>query len=89
LTAATAELDRANLWYSAVPSAYPVLDSFDFRAESRRRLLRYAYECAQTGRLWTAFRRSGSDGGTSRQMAETQSLPCPADDPFIAYVATR
>jgi len=89
LTAATAELDRANLWYSAVPSAYPVLDSFDFRAESRRRLLRYAFECAQAGRLWTAFRRSGSDGDTYRQMAETQPLPCPADDPFIAYVATR
>jgi predicted acylesterase/phospholipase RssA len=89
LTAVTAELDHANLWYSAVPSAYPLLNSFDFRAESRRPLLRYAYECAQTGRLWTAFHRSDNDGNTSQGIAETKTLPCPADDPFIAYVATR
>jgi hypothetical protein len=89
LTAATAQLDGANLWYSAVPSAYPVLNSFDFRAESRRPLFRYAYECAQTGRLWTAFQRSDNDGDTFRSTAEAQTLPCPADDPFIGHFATR
>src|SRR6202040_1385489 len=62
LTAATAQLQGATLQYSALPSAYPHLDPFDFRADAMRPLFRYAGECAQAGRLWTAFRRTGDDG---------------------------
>jgi predicted acylesterase/phospholipase RssA len=89
LTAATARLQGATLQYSAVPSAYPPLDPFDFRAGTLRPLFRYADECAQTGRLWTTFGRTHDDGGTVRGMAETQKVPCPADDAFIRYFASR
>ncbi len=89
LTAATAQLQGATLQYSAVPGAYPPLDPFDFRAATLRPLFRYADECAQTGRLWTKFVRTHDDGGTVRGMAETQKVPCPADDAFIRYFASR
>jgi predicted acylesterase/phospholipase RssA len=89
LTAATARLQGATLQYSAVPSAYPPLDPFDFRAGTLRPLLRYADECAQGGRLWTTFGGTHDDSGTVRSMAETQKIPCPADDPFIKYFASR
>jgi hypothetical protein len=80
--AATAQLEGADLQFSAVPTAYPAVDSFDFRAEVRRPLFRYAYDCAQAGRLWTAFRRP-NDNSTSRSMPPTQTVPCPADAPLI------
>jgi predicted acylesterase/phospholipase RssA len=83
LTAATAQLEGADLQFSAVPTAYPTIDSFDFRAEIRRPLARYAYECAQAGRLWTAFRRTADDNSTSRSMPPTHTVPCPADAPLI------
>ena len=89
LTAATAQLQGATLHYSAVPAAYPYLDPFDFRAVTRRPLFRYAYECAEAGRLWTAFRRTDDDRGTVRSAAETQKIPCPADDAIIRYFASR
>src|SRR6266403_2029506 len=89
LTAATAQLQGATLQYSAVPGAYPPLDPFDFRAATLRPLFRYADECAQTGRLWTKFVRTHDDGGTVRGMAETQKVPCLADDAFIRYFASR
>jgi hypothetical protein len=90
LTAATAQLQGATLQYSAVPGAYPPLDPFDFRAATLRPLFRYADECAQTGRLWTMFVRThDDDGGTIHGMAETQKVPCPADDAFIRYFASR
>jgi predicted acylesterase/phospholipase RssA len=89
LTAATAQLQGATLQYSAVPTAYPHLDSFDFRADTRRLLFRYAFECARTGRLWTTFRRTDDDGGTGGSAAETQADRCPADDAFIKYFASR
>ena len=89
LTAATAQLQGATLQYSAVPGTYPPLDPFDFRAATLRPLFRYADECAQTGRLWTKFVRTHDDGGTVRGMAETQKVPCPADDAFIRYFASR
>jgi predicted acylesterase/phospholipase RssA len=89
LTAATAQLQGATLQYSALPSAYPHLDPFDFRADAMRPLFRYAGECAQAGRLWTAFRRTGDDGWTVRSVAATQKVPCPADDAFIRYFASR
>jgi len=89
LTAATAQLQGATLQYSAVPGAYPSLDPFDFRTGTLRPLFRYADECAQAGRLWTTFVRTRYDDGTVRSMAETQKVPCPADDAFIRYLASR
>jgi len=89
LTAATAQLQGATLQYSAVPDAYPLLDAYDFRAEMMRPLFRYACECAEAGRLWTAFRRTDDDRGTVRSPAETQKIPCPADDAIIRYFASR
>jgi predicted acylesterase/phospholipase RssA len=89
LTAATAQLQGATLQYSALPSAYPHLDPFDFRADAMRPLLRYADECARAGRLWTAFRRTDDPGRAVPSMAETQKVPCPADDAFIRYFASR
>ena len=83
LTAATAQLEGADLQFSAVPAAYPTIDSFDFRAEVRRPLFRYAYDCARAGRLWTAFPRTANDNSTSRTMPPTQTVPCPADAPLI------
>jgi predicted acylesterase/phospholipase RssA len=88
LTAATAQLQGATLHYSAVPAAYPYLDAFDFRAVTRRPLFRYAYECAQEGRLWAEIRRTDNDEGTAGR-AQLQKVPCPSDDPFIGYFATR
>jgi predicted acylesterase/phospholipase RssA len=88
LTAAIAQLQGATLQYAAVPSAYPRPDLFDFRAEAMRPLFRYADECAQAGRLWTPFRRTDDDGRTV-PMAETKEVPCPADDVFIRYFASR
>ena len=89
LTAVTAQLDGAILHYSAVPTVYPLPNSFDFRAATRRPLLRYAYDCAQAGRLWTAYQRNGTDSRTSRGVVDTQDVPCPAEAPFIGYLATR
>jgi predicted acylesterase/phospholipase RssA len=89
LTAARAQLQGATLQYSALPSAYPHLDPFDFHADAMRPLLRYADDCAQAGRLWTTFGRTEDDGRTVRSMAETQKVPCPADDAFIRYFASR
>jgi predicted acylesterase/phospholipase RssA len=87
LTAATAQLQGATLHYSAVPAAYPYLDAFDFRAATRRPLFRYAYECAQRGRLWAEIRRTDNEGTAGR--TRLQKVPCPSDDPFIGYFATR
>jgi predicted acylesterase/phospholipase RssA len=89
LTAVTAQLRGATLQYSALPSAYPHLDPFDLRADTMRPLFRYADECAQAGRLWTVFGRTSDDGRTIRSTAETAKIPCPADDAFIRYFASR
>jgi predicted acylesterase/phospholipase RssA len=89
LTAATAQLQGATLQYSAVPAAYPRVDAFHFRADTMRPLFQYAYECAQQGRLWTAFGRAADGSGTVRSMTETQRVPCPADDALIGYIASR
>jgi len=89
LTAATAQLQGATLKYSAVPHAYPHVDLFDVRAATRQSLFRYAYECAQSGLLWTAFRRADDDDGKVASTAQTQTVPCPADDAFIRYFASR
>src|SRR6202011_3879704 len=89
LTAATAQLQGATLHYAAVPAAYPHVDAFDFRAATMRPLFSYADECAQAGRLWTAFRNGGDDGETALGMTEAHRVPCPADDAFIGHFASR
>ena len=85
LTAATAQLQGATLQYSAVPTTYPQMDSFDFRANTGRPLFHYAYECARSGRLWTEFRRTDDDSGTAHSAADIRPDRCPADDAFVRY----
>jgi predicted acylesterase/phospholipase RssA len=89
LTAATAQLHRATLQYSAVPDGYPFLDAYDFRAKTMRPLFRYAYKCAEAGRLWTAFQRSDENSEAAHSPAETHEPPCPADDATLRYFASR
>jgi predicted acylesterase/phospholipase RssA len=89
LTAVTAQLQGATLQYAAVPAAYPHVDAFDFRAATMRPLFSYADECAQAGRLWTAFRNTDEDSESALGMTETHSVPCPADDAFIGHFASR
>jgi hypothetical protein len=89
LTAATAQLQGATLQYSAIPGAYPLPDGFDFHPDTMRPLLHYAYECAQAGRLWTAFPRTDDDRGTAGSGEEAQKVPCPADDEFFRFFASR
>jgi hypothetical protein len=89
LTAATAQLQGATLQYSAMPVTHPHGGPYDFRADLMRPLSRYAYECAQAGRLWTPFGRADDSSGTSRSITETQEAACPADDAFIKYFASR
>ena len=87
LTAATAQLQGATLRYAAVPATYPHMDAFDFRAATMRPLFSYADECAQAGRLWTAFQQRDDVVATSATPA--RPVPCPADDAFIERLAAR
>jgi hypothetical protein len=89
LTAATAQLRGATLQYSAVPATHPRGGPYEFRADTMRPLSRYAYQCAQTGRLWTSFGRTDDSRGESRKITDTLEVPCPADDAFIKYFASR
>ena len=88
LTAAAAQLEGANFQYSSIPADYPLPDTFDFSATIRRPLFRYAYQCAESGRFWTAF--PPADGQeTSRDMVLTETVPCPSDNPFNGFFAAR
>jgi predicted acylesterase/phospholipase RssA len=92
LTAATAQLEGADLQYSSLPLGYPLPDAFDFGARIRRPLFQYAYQCAETGRLWMAFPLSNDDRDdreTSDGMAVTETVPCPSDNPLVGFFATR
>jgi predicted acylesterase/phospholipase RssA len=88
LTAATAQLEGADLQYSSLPADYPLPDTFDFSARIRRPLFHYAYQCAESGRLWTAL-PSADDKGTSHDMAQAATISCPADNPMNGFLATR
>ncbi|HMH87873.1 MAG TPA: patatin-like phospholipase family protein [Steroidobacteraceae bacterium] len=88
LTAATAQLEGADLQYSSLPTDYPLPDAFDFSAGIRRPLFHYAYQCAESGRLWTAL-PPADDDKESHDIARTESIPCPADNPFNGFFATR
>jgi predicted acylesterase/phospholipase RssA len=89
LTAATTQLQGATLQYSAMPAAYPPVDAFQFNADTMRPLYRYAYECAQAGRFWTAFRHTRADRVAVHSAPAVQNIPCPTDDAFIGYFASR
>ena len=88
LTAATAQLEGADLEYSSLPADYPLPDAFDFSARTRGPLFHYAYQCAESGRLWTALPSAG-DQGTAHDIARTEAIPCPADNPMNGFFATR
>jgi predicted acylesterase/phospholipase RssA len=88
LTAATAQLQGADFQYSSIPADYPLPDTFDFSATIRRPLFRYAYQCAESGRFWTAF-PPADDNETSHDIARAETIPCPADNPMNAFFATR
>jgi predicted acylesterase/phospholipase RssA len=88
LTAATAEQSGVTLDYSAIPISYPFHGAFDFSTATMRPLFQYAYDCARSGRLWTAFRPSAGDAAAARATPGAQ-LPCPADDAFIERFAAR
>jgi predicted acylesterase/phospholipase RssA len=89
LTAATAQLQGATLHYSAMPVTHPHGGPYDFRTDRMSSLSRYAYECAQAGRLWTSFGRADDSRGMSHSITERQEAACPADDAFIKYFASR
>jgi predicted acylesterase/phospholipase RssA len=88
LTAATAQLEGADLQYSSVPPSYPLPNAFDFSAGIRRPLFQYAYQCAETGRFWTVFPHADDDKET-QGIARSETMPCPADRPFNGFFATR
>jgi predicted acylesterase/phospholipase RssA len=89
LTAATARLAGADLQYSSLPADYPLPDAFDFSARIRRPLFQYAYQCAESGRLWTVLPTDGGDNDATHENTRTESIPCPSDHPFNAFFATR
>ena len=89
LTAVTAQLEGADLQYSSLPAGYPLPNAFDFSARIRRPLFQYAYQCAETGRFWTAFPHVDDDKETSQRIARSETMPCPADRPISGSFATR
>ena len=89
LTATAAHREGASLEYSAIPTTYPDLAPFDFRASTMRSLFQYGYECAHTGRLWISSQRAVTDQRDRGETASGQSIGCPADDEFIARFSAR
>jgi predicted acylesterase/phospholipase RssA len=89
LTATTAQQQGADLEYSAIPSAYPKLAPFDFRAATMRSLFQYGYDCARAGRLWISSQRAVSDLHDRGEPVSMQGVGCPADDEFIGRFAVR
>jgi predicted acylesterase/phospholipase RssA len=89
LTAATAQLEGADLQYSSLPAGYPLPNAFDFSARIRRPLFEYAYQCAEMGRFWSAFAHADDDKEMSQRITRSETMPCPADRPFNGSFATR
>ena len=87
LTAATAQLEGAELQYSSLPPAYPLPDEFDFSARIRSPLFHYAFQCAETGRFWTTLSAAGNQ--ENPQISQAAPVPCPADHPSYDSFATR
>jgi len=89
LTATTAELQGANLQYSAIPAAYRNLVPFDFSTAAMRSLFQFGYECALTSRLWVSSQSTVTDRLNRDNSTPGQTNGCPADDEFIAGFAAR
>ena len=89
LTAMRSQSQGTTLQYAAVSGQYPHVNPLDFHTDTMQPLFRYAYECAQAGRLWTAFRRADNTGPAERLITDVHKSPCPADDAMIGYIASR
>jgi len=89
LTANSAQQQGASLQYSAIPTAYPKIEAFDFRTSSMRSLYQYGYECAHTGRLWVTAQGAVADRTHPGESDSAQKVECPADDNYIARFAVR
>jgi predicted acylesterase/phospholipase RssA len=89
LSAATAQLEGADLYYSSLPAGYPLPNVFDFSARIRRPLFQYAYQCAETGRFWTPLPHVDVDRERPEGIIGSETMPCPADRPFDGSFATR
>jgi predicted acylesterase/phospholipase RssA len=84
LIATDAELQGAQFQFAAIPATYPQLNSFDFRTSKMRSLFRFAYQCAQAGRLW-----SPSRGARRDETGTGNPYECPSDDKIIDRLAVR
>jgi predicted acylesterase/phospholipase RssA len=85
LTASKADLQGAQLRFSAIPSSYPTAAAFDFRTATMRSLFDYGYECARVGRLWISSQ--AADRPADRNIVSApQHIPCPVDDEFLTDV---
>jgi predicted acylesterase/phospholipase RssA len=89
LTASDAQLEGAQFQFAAIPVAYPQLHSFDFSTSTMRSLFQFGYQCAESGRLWTASRSAGRDDASRASSGAGQPAQCPADDEFIGRLAVR
>jgi hypothetical protein len=83
LSATDAKLQGAQFLYAAIPVTYPQLDSFDFRTSTMRSLFRFAYQCAQTGRLWSPSRSASRDYAMRDATGTGKPYQCPTDDEHI------
>jgi len=83
LTATDAKLQGAQFLFAAIPVTYPQLDSFDFRTSTMRSLFRFAYQRAQTGRLWSPSRSASRDDGIRDATGTGKPYQCPTDDENI------
>ena len=88
LTATDAQLEGAKFQFTAIPLAYPHLNSFDFGTPTMQSLFSYGYRCAQAGRLWTSSPASGA-GAIADNTGAGQPAQCPTDDEFIGRLAVR
>jgi predicted acylesterase/phospholipase RssA len=88
LTATDAELEGAEFQFTAIPPAYPHLNSFDFGTPTMRSLFLYGYGCARAGRLWTSSPSAGP-GAIGDNTAAAQPAQCPTDDESIGRLAVR
>jgi predicted acylesterase/phospholipase RssA len=89
LTATTAQRQGTSLQYSAIPTDYPNLASFDFRASAMRSLFQYDHDCAYAGRLWISSRPAITGHAERGETVARKSVECPADDEFIGRFAVR
>jgi predicted acylesterase/phospholipase RssA len=89
LTATDAELQGAQFQFAAIPATYPHLNSFDFRTSTMRSLFRFAYQCAQAGRLWSPSRSAGRVDAIRDETGTGNPYECPSDDKIIDRLAVR